>query len=51
MIAQLMNFVRDCMEFWRNPSQSKTTENLEEIVIIEDSYYDAQTEKWIHYTP
>jgi len=42
-----MNFIRDCLEFWTSPKHSKP-DKLEEIVVIEGAYYDAQTEKWIH---
>ncbi len=41
-----MSFIRDCWKFWYDSRSAQS--NLEEIVVIEDTYYDAQTEKWIH---
>jgi hypothetical protein len=49
MIKQLMNFIHNCLEFWTSsPSERAKPDKLEEIVVIEGAYYDAQTEKWIH---
>ena len=47
MIEKLLSFIHDCLEFWTHRSEIKSN-GLEEIVVIEDAYYDAQTEKWIH---